>query len=113
MNPAQLKLRDNPEKKIQEAIENMLRMKGWHVMRTHGNLFQSGFPDIFACHSRYGQRWIEVKLPGMKGSKFTPAQMEHFPKICANGSGVWVMTSTSEQEYIAVIKDKPNWWKFL
>ena len=101
----------NPEKIIQEAIEFMLRGKGWYVKRTHGNAAVSGFPDDFACHSMYGQRWVEVKLPNMKGSQYTPAQLQDFPKFCANGSGIWVLTAANEEEYQKLFKPY-NWWKY-
>jgi len=101
-----------PESKIQDAIKEMLAIRGWYVLVTHGNTFQSGFPDLFACHSTYGQRWIEVKKPNFKGSRFTPAQLECFPKICANGSGVWILTSEKESEYQKLFK-RPNWWCYL
>ena len=101
-----------PEAKVQEAIIKFLRWKEWYVMETHGNMYQRGFPDLFACHSMYGQRWIEVKLPEMRGSKFTPAQMECFPKLCANGSAVWIMTAASEREYECLFKPC-NWFTYL
>ncbi len=112
MNPKIFKGKKGPEKKLQEQIEAMLRIKGWYVNRTHGNMYQSGFPDIFSCHTRYGQRWVEVKLPDMQGSVFTPSQLEEFPKMCANGSGVWVLTGTSESEYDKLFKPH-NWWQYL
>ena len=99
-----------PEKKIQKAIIKMLRIKGWFVKETHGSVYQSGFPDLFASHSRYGQRWIEVKNP--KAYKFTQSQLEDFPKFCANGSGVWILISASESEYAKLFK-KFNWWTYL
>ena len=101
-----------PEAKIQNAIVDFLRAREWLVMVTHGNAYQSGFPDLFCCHSKYGQRWVEVKLPNMKGSRFTNAQLEDFPKICSHGSGVWVMTGTSEIEYEKLFKP-PNWYQYL
>jgi Holliday junction resolvase len=101
-----------PEAVIQEGIIKMLRYKGWHVMKTHGNMFQSGFPDLFACHSTFGHRWIEVKKPDMKGSYFTAAQLEEFPKICANGSGVWVLVGDSEDEYLKLFS-RYNWEGYL
>lgn len=112
MSPVTLKNKKGPEAVIQEGIEKMLRELGWFVMRTHGSMYQSGFPDIYATHSRYGQRWIEVKLPDMKGSKFTPAQMECFPKLCANGSGVWILTANTEHEYKKLFS-RYNWWSYL
>ena len=105
-------IKKNPEAKIQESIVKMLKLYGWYTMETHGNMFQSGFPDIFACHSKYGQRWIEVKLPDMKGSKFTAAQLEHFPKLCANGSGVWILTGDTDHEYKKLFA-KFNWYHYI
>lgn len=99
-----------PEAKTQDAIISMLRTKGWFIKPTHGNMFQSGFPDLFCCHSRYGQRWVEIKLP--KGSKFTGAQLEDFPKFCANGSGVWILIAATEHEY-GKLFEKPNWYLYL
>lgn len=107
-----LKVREHPEAKVQKSIVNMLLIKGWFVKRMVGNAFQFGIPDLFACHYRYGQRWIEVKLPGMKGSKFTAAQLEDFPKLCANGSGVWVLTGDSDTEYQKLFAP-PNWYMYL
>lgn len=62
-------------------------------------MYQSGFPDLFATHYSFGGRWIEVKLPGMKGSRFTVAQWEHFPKMIAHGTGIWILTGATLEEY--------------
>lgn len=99
-----------PEAKLQDEIIKMLRYKGWFVKSTHGNLYSVGWPDLFACHSRYGQRWIEIKLP--KGSTFTPAQLEDFPKFCANGSGVWILIGATDDEYKKLFEPY-NWYKYL
>lgn len=96
--------RSKPEAKIQKALVEFLTLRGWYVMETHGNMYQEGFPDIYATHSRYGPRWIEVKLPEMKGSKFTNAQLEHFPKLCANGTRIWILTAATEAEYQKLFK---------
>lgn len=109
VKPFKLKY-DGPEAKIQQAIVNMLRIKGWHVMETHGNMYQCGFPDLFATHYLYSSRWIEVKNP--KAYRFTPAQREHFPKLCANGSGVWILVEASDVEYEKLFKP-PNWHMYL
>ncbi len=112
MNPLKPQKKQKPETKIQNAIKEMLMIKGWHVMTTHGNMYQSGFPDLYACHSKYGARWIEVKVPGRTGDPFTPAQHEHFPKICANGSDVWVLVGATESEY-AKLRKRGNWYQYL
>lgn len=101
---------NGPESQIQAAVVAMLRNRGWYVIETHGNMYQRGLPDLFACHSMYGQRWIEIKNPDAYG--FTPAQMDTFPKLCANGSAVWVLVAATEQEYNKL--NKPcNWWAYL
>lgn len=91
--------RDNPEAKIQAEIVKMLRNKGWYVHRIHGSIYQSGLPDLYATHSSYGPRWIEVKLPNMVGSRFTAAQLDVFPKLEANGTHIWILTAATETEY--------------
>ena len=100
-----------PEAKIQKSIIKMLELRGWWVKVTHGNAHTDGWPDLLACHKIYGTRWIEVKLPNMKGSKFTKAQLRDFPKFCANGSGVWVLTSNTDEEYNKLFKPY-NWWLY-
>ncbi len=104
------KPKKGPEAVMQEAICNMLRCEGWFVKGTHGNMYQSGFPDLFACHSTYGQRWVEVKNP--KAYEFTGAQLEDFPKLCANGSGVWIMVAATKTEYNKLFS-KFNWYTYL
>lgn len=58
-----------------------------------------GIPDLYCVHPHFGQRWVEVKLPQMKGSKFTGAQLEIFPKLEKFGAGVWILTGANQQEY--------------
>jgi len=67
------------------------------VVRIHGSLFQSGLPDLYATHSRYGPRWIEVKQP--IDFSFTGAQLDRFPKLSANGTKIWILTAATESEY--------------
>jgi hypothetical protein len=98
------KKKDDPEKRIQKAIIDMLTLKGWFCLSTHGNAFQKGLPDIYATHPSYRQRWIEVKLPQMKGSKFTKAQTDTFAKLIAFGSPIWILTAATEEEYNKLFK---------
>jgi hypothetical protein len=102
--------RTNPEAKILAAITKKLVLEGWIVMRTHGGLFQRGFPDLYTSHKRYGPRWVEVKLPGMIGSKFTPAQIEFFPKMLENGTPIWILTSAEDYGLLFL---EPNAKKYL
>lgn len=101
-----------PETKIQEDIITMLQGKGWFCMVTVGNMYQSGFPDIFACHTRFGHRWIEVKRAD-GNSRLEASQMENFPKLCAHGSGVWILTAATEHEYRKLVSAPCNWHTFI
>ena len=88
----------------------MLKVRDWYARETHGNMYQSGFPDIFACHRRYGIRWIEVKMP--TGYSFTPAQLDVFPEFAAKGVGIWILTADTETQYRLLFKPS-NWHHFL
>lgn len=101
--------RDNPEKRIEDKIREKLTLRGWYVIKMHGNMFQAGVPDLYATHAKYGSRWIEVKTP--KGS-FTPAQMDTFPKLAAHGTKIWVLTSSEDSQLDLLFKHH-NWFMFL
>jgi hypothetical protein len=101
---------NGPEAQIQDEIVKMLRHHGWHVMISHGTMFQVGWPDLYCCHTRYGHRFIEVKNP--KAYSFTPAQLREFPQICANGSGVWILVAATNEEYEKLFK-RCNWYQYL
>lgn len=99
-----VRYKETPETKVRDAIIKMMRYKGWYVKIMHGSIFQSGFPDLYCTHADYRVRLIEVKLPEMKGSKFTGAQMRDFPLLIAHGSPVWVLTAGTEEEYAKLFK---------
>ncbi len=105
-----------PEGEIQDAIIKELSQvgplgdptKNWFCVETYGSQYQSGFPDIFACHAVYGTRWIECK--NAKHYQFTPAQMKFFPRFEAEGVGIWILTDALE---IFKLFHKPNWREYL
>jgi len=99
-----------PEAVIQDAIINKLKCLDWFVKNTHGNMYQSGFPDLYACHRTYGARWIEVKNP-LKYS-FTDAQLRDFPMFSAKGIGIWILTADTDHE-IKKLHGPPNWAFYL
>jgi len=96
--------RSRPEAKIEADIIKFLRLRAWFVKNIHGGKYQSGLPDLYACHANYGSRWVEVKLPGMIGSKFTKAQKDTFPQMIACGGSIWIMTAANEREYAKLFK---------
>lgn len=114
-----------PEAKIQADIIKFLEDRKWFVKNMHGNMYQHGIPDLYACRRRfkYGVpaegvyyadaplvRWIEVKYA--KKYKFTAAQLKDFPRFAKEGVGIWVLTAATEAEY-AKLFQPPNWWQFL
>ncbi len=116
MEPLKVRGGKQPEHYIQDAIVDMLKNYGWHVMNMCGNQYQKGVPDLFACHKNYGHRWIEVKLPKDhpegKRSAFTKAQLENFPKLSRNGSPVWILVAGTYKEYKKLFEE-PNVHKYL
>ena len=110
MRPFKAKKKKGPEAIIQEAIIGFLRAREWFVKETHGNMYQMGFPDLYAAHYRYGARWIEVKNPD--SYKFTTAQLEDFPKFTAAKVGIWILVAATESEYEKLFK-AANWHHYL
>lgn len=98
-----------PEAKIQANLKKYLELRGWHVMETHGNLFQRGFPDLYCTHPTHKQRWIEVK--NASSYQFTPAQLENFPLI-SKGAGIWILVAATPEEYKKLFSP-PNWSAYL
>lgn len=112
MEPKQLPKRGRPEDKIRDALVIYLEERGWYVKVTHGSAYQSGFPDIYATHRIHGPRWIEVKLPGMNGSRFTNVQLDVFPKMSYNGTKIWILTAASDSEYRKLFQPE-NWNEYF
>lgn len=101
--------KSGPEAKIAKDWVEFLLIRGWFCIKTHGNEFQSGLPDYFCTHSKFGIRWTEIKNPGKFA--FTPAQIDTFPKMIANGAGVWIITAATEEEY-AKLFQPCNYWHY-
>ncbi len=95
-----------PENIIQEAIMDFLTLRGWFVI----NINQTGLPDLYCCHLKYGKRWVEVKRKGKY--RLTKAQLETFPKFSAKNVGIWILTAATKGEY-AKLFGPPNWHMFL
>ncbi len=114
-----------PEAKIQTDIIRFLEDRKWYVRSTHGNVYSSGWPDLYACRRRFHcgvpaegihysneplVRWIEVKHA--KKYRFTGAQLSDFPKFTSQGVGIWVLTAATEAEYAKLFRP-PNWYQYL
>lgn len=110
MYPQKIKCKEGPEAAIQADIVKFLRYRGWFVKETHGNLYSHGWPDLYATHSTYRSRWIEVK--NLESYSFTAAQLDAFPKFCANGSPIWILVAATEEEYRKLWLPS-NWYFYL
>lgn len=97
MNTRKLTPAKRPEDIIRDALVAFLKVRNWYVKILHGNAFQSGVPDLYATHLKFGGRFIEVKVPGKL--RWEPSQILDFPLLVANGTGVWVLTAATEEEY--------------
>ncbi len=100
-----------PEYYIRRDILRLMRTRGWMMEITHGSQFQSGFPDLFAAHPKFGTRWIDAKNP--EKYSFTNAQKIKWPEWKLAGVGIWIMTAGNEIEYDKLFQS-PNWedyWK--
>jgi len=110
VEPRTIVKRQRPEAEIQRAITLMLENRGWMVKVTHGSAYQSGFPDLYATHHRFGPRWVEVK--NIEAYSITPAQAEDFPKLTDNGTKIWILCKATDDEYLKLF-DPPNWQDYI
>lgn len=104
-------IRKNTESKTQSRLMKFLRARGWIVERMHGNMYQSGIPDLYCFKKEYGERWIDVKVEGRYS--FTKAQRIKWPQWEKAGIGIWILTGATQTDYNKLFAP-PNWrdyWK--
>lgn len=109
MDKPKLQKTHGPEWYIQQDVIAYLRAREWHVMVTHGNAHQSGFPDLYCTHKDYRQRWIDIKCPDKYS--FTKAQLDNWP-VMSRVVGIWIMTAATESEYKKLF-GPANWQSYL
>jgi hypothetical protein len=101
-----------PEYFIQQDLIKYLEARGWLVERMIGNAFQTGIPDLYCHHPKWGYRWIDVKRPG-KNYSFTKAQKLKWPQWESFRVGIWILTAANQEAYDKLF-GPPNWrdyWK--
>lgn len=72
-----------------------------------GSAGNVGWPDLFACHYQYGNRWIEVK--NTRNYRFTDAQLKWFPIYRKFNWNVWFLQDPKQTD---LILRPPNWGVF-
>lgn len=102
--------KDGPELEIQTKFVKYLEERGWYVIKTHGNEFQMGLPDLYCAHYEFHTRWVEIKNP--EHYHFTPAQLQVFPMLQSKSVGIWIITAYDDYEYQKLFQP-PNWHWFL
>ena len=100
---------DKLELHIQRQLVEYLRARGWHVERMLANAFQTGIPDLYCHHPKWGARWVEVKRPD--GYSFTRAQRRKWPEWERAGIGIWILTGVTQEQFDLLFK-APNWREF-
>jgi len=115
MEPVKFRNKHGPEYVLQRKIIKFLRGKGWHVERVAGGAMvggavQSGLPDLFVCHKKYGCRFVELK--NESHYVFTTAQKWKFPLLMDNGCGIWILTEACDEQYKRLFRE-PNLWDYL
>ena len=111
MKAPRFRARHGPEYKIQNDFVRFLRVRQWHVERMIGNMYQTGVPDIYIAHLKYGTRWVDLKNP--ISYEFTKAQKRKWPVWEQFGIGIWIITAATDEEYDKLFQP-PNWrvyWK--
>lgn len=111
MDHKKFRSKTGPEAVIQRNFIQYLKNRGWHVERMIGNALQMGIPDIYIMHLEHGRRWVDLKNP--HDYEFTRAQRLKWPIWTEFGTGIWIITGWSDEEYAKLFKP-PNWreyWK--
>lgn len=96
------------EKDEEKALRLLMEKEGWLVEKTHGSLYMKGWPDLYACHRGFGQRWIEVKLKGQ--GRLEDSQIKRFTEWRRYGVGVWILTGPDDY---GLLMSRPNWHVWL
>lgn len=92
-----------PEQKISQAIKTYLEVRGWKLIKLHGNKFQSGLPDYIALYPDGTLKWIEIKT---SVGRLSPRQKTVFDLLDRFGQPIYVLTSVEEIHYLF---RSPNW----
>jgi hypothetical protein len=100
---------DKLELDIQRELVKFLQTKGWHVERMLANAYQTGIPDLFCYHTKWGMRWVEIKRP--KEYSFTLRQRQKWPEWEKAGIGIWILTAATDEQHDLLFK-APNWRDF-
>lgn len=95
------------EKDHWAELKRLMESRDWLVMKVTGSMYMVGWPDVWACHKEFGQRWIETKRP--VSGKLNDDQRRVFMKMHNHGAGIWILETKDDYP---LLFEKPNWWKY-
>lgn len=98
--------RSESEKELQRKVVARFRSEGWLVEKTHGSMYQKGWPDLMCRHPSLGLIWVEMKRPG---EQLRPSQVAKFRLWSKYGHRIWVFTGPQD---FKKLRHKPNWWQY-
>jgi len=65
-----------------QILRRLNALQGCHAVKTHGSIYQSGWPDIIGCHR--GQFFaIEVKIADRQPTKLQQVALETWKQVGA------------------------------
>lgn len=102
-----------PEDKLYHEVRKHLEAHGWLVIKTHGNQFQSGLPDLYIAHPMYGTRWVELKTPEGTLTKDQVIVFRKMFEVNVEIYIVWSVASIGDPYKHTGIFGKGNWTHFL
>lgn len=94
------------EQEGQDKLRNFMHARGWHTEKTHGNMYQSGWPDLLCMHNKFGRKWVECKVPG---EKLRQSQIACFLKWSEFGETIYIMHDDDDYD---ILFGKPNWMPY-
>ena len=98
------------ELQIQRELVAFLKARTWHVERMLANAYQTGIPDLYCYHKRWGERRIEVKRPDEYSfTRWTKVEMARVGAPL--GIPIWILTAATQDQYDLLFKS-PNWREF-
>ena len=100
------KPKTQPEHQASNTLVNYMRGRGWGIWKIGGGRFTVGWPDFYAFHPEYGERWIEMKTPT---GKLRASQIKRFINMSKHGVRIWVLTSY--EQYMKLFQT-PNWRQY-
>jgi hypothetical protein len=90
-----------------DDIMMAMKMMGYTLMHTHGNLYQRGLPDVLSVHPEHGIQWVEIKN---KKYKFTGAQLKYLKQMMVCDFPVWIIQSYDD---LKKLNGPPNIREYL